>query len=177
MNEPQEERQICFTNHWLRAQPVVAGYLSSALRDGHAVDDLLQEIALILYRRYDDYDEERPFAAWALGVARIKLLEQLRSGRREPLLFRDEEVLEALGAAAERQEVVCNAQEQALRHCVEGLRDRLRQALRLRYHDDCDAAQIASRLGLSQVNVRSLLRRGRDALRECMERMLNREPA
>ena len=104
------------------------------------------------------------------------MLEYFRGHKRSDMLFQDEEVLDALASAAEERVDDCWQQEQALRHCIEGLRDRLWNALRLRYHEELSASQIAEKLGLTAVNTRSLLRRGRDALRNCMERFMQREP-
>ena len=59
-----------FMRYWTRAQPVVAGYVSSMTPDVHEADDLLQDTAVVLLRKFGEYDPGRSFVAWALGIAK-----------------------------------------------------------------------------------------------------------
>ncbi|MGZ0175038.1 MAG: hypothetical protein ACKVHE_36560 [Planctomycetales bacterium] len=43
-------------------------FVSSFLRDRVEADDALQEVALVIVERFEDWDSERPFVAWALGT-------------------------------------------------------------------------------------------------------------
>jgi RNA polymerase sigma-70 factor, ECF subfamily len=58
----QEDPQVCFMRLWTTAQPAVAGYIRSLIH-GTDADDVLQETALALFRRFADYDPARPFVA------------------------------------------------------------------------------------------------------------------
>jgi RNA polymerase sigma-70 factor (ECF subfamily) len=91
-----------FARRWLEAQPAVASFLTALVPDPHAVDDLIQEVALTVYRRLDDYDERRSFTGWALGIARYKALERWRGLDRERrMLALDPELLATLVAVGE----------------------------------------------------------------------------
>jgi RNA polymerase sigma factor (sigma-70 family) len=62
-----------------------------------------------------------------------------------------------------------HAQEQAaLKACMDGLGERLRQMLDLRYQDGLNATQIGERLRMSAEGVRMALMRGRNALARCL---------
>ena len=74
-----EARQMEFTAHWLKALPAVSSYLHSVVPDKHGVEDMIQEIALGLFRRYETFDQSRSFTGWAIGAARNKILERWRS--------------------------------------------------------------------------------------------------
>ena len=52
----------------------LATYLLAATGDPHAAEDLLQGVAATLWQELADYDQTRPFGAWAVGVARLKVL-------------------------------------------------------------------------------------------------------
>jgi len=56
--------ELQFTQMWVPVQSAVASYLAALVRDTHAVDDLLQEVAIVALRRMGDYDPQRPFIAW-----------------------------------------------------------------------------------------------------------------
>jgi RNA polymerase sigma-70 factor (ECF subfamily) len=65
----------------------------------------------------------------------------------------------------------------ALRECVEGLEGRAKKAIDLAYRVGASRGAIAVELAMQPDGVKTLLRRTREALRECVERKLNRESA
>ena len=58
-----------------------------------------------------------------------------------------------------------------LRDCLERLEGRAREALRLHYEDRRSRREIAERLSIGEDGVKSLLRRSREVLRQCVARM------
>ena len=86
-----------FLRHFLPAEPLLRSYLLAATGDVHAADDLLQEVSSVLWEKLDQYDEARPFRAWALGIARLEVLKwRQRLARSREALSGD-----TLGALAE----------------------------------------------------------------------------
>jgi RNA polymerase sigma-70 factor (ECF subfamily) len=92
-----------FTRCWTLAQPIVASYLCAAVPDFHEAEDLLQNVSIVCLRKFSDYDERRPFVAWALGMAKIELLRLRRTQMRLPLL-QDEKLLDELAFVSEELE-------------------------------------------------------------------------
>ena len=76
-------RQV--TRGWTLAQPAVAAFLTSVVRDFRERDDLLQEVAVAVLESFESYDESRPFVPWAIGIARHRVGTWLRSRRRDRL--------------------------------------------------------------------------------------------
>jgi RNA polymerase sigma-70 factor (ECF subfamily) len=58
---------------------------------------------------------------------------------------------------------------EALRECLEGLSERARLALELRYREQCTRATIADRLRLTEDGAKNLLQRAKQKLRHCIE--------
>ena len=68
------DQQEHFNQPWIRAQPTAACFVHTSIRDrGHA-EDLLQEIAMTLLRKFADYDTSKAFLPWAMGVAKFAIL-------------------------------------------------------------------------------------------------------
>jgi RNA polymerase sigma factor (sigma-70 family) len=63
---------------WTLAQPVVSSYVASLVRDFRDRDDVLQDVAVAVLDSFGNYDPARPFAAWAIGLARNQVLLYLR---------------------------------------------------------------------------------------------------
>lgn len=47
---------------WTQAQPVVGAYIASMVPDYHVRQEVLQNTAVVLVRKFAEYDEDRPFA-------------------------------------------------------------------------------------------------------------------
>lgn len=170
MEDPAGE--FAFTRLWMQAQGTVAGFIAAAVPDRHACEDLVQEVALACFRRFAHYDPQRPFVAWALGVARHKVWSRWRTLSRTPALVRDEQLLADLAEVSAGLEEECDRRATALRTCLRQVDGRAWELLRRQYHDEQTPARIADDLGLRQGHVRVLLSRIRAALRACIERQV-----
>jgi DNA-directed RNA polymerase specialized sigma24 family protein len=62
---------------------------------------------------------------------------------------------------------------EALRDCVAQLQGRPREAIDLHYRDGVGREAIAAKLEMKPDGVKSLLRRTRELLRECVQRKVN----
>jgi RNA polymerase sigma-70 factor (ECF subfamily) len=160
-----------FAGRWAEAQPHVAAYLGALLRDGNAADDLLQEVAITLWRKYAEYDPARPFLSWAIGMARLEVLAARRAAGRSIIAYHSE-LLDAVGA-----EFVAAADEadeirEALRGCLQGLGGRAMRLLRLRYEEALKPQAIAARMDIQVNAVRVALHRARAALERCIGRRI-----
>jgi RNA polymerase sigma-70 factor (ECF subfamily) len=90
-----------FARFWTGAQPVVASFIGALMPDFRDAQDLLQNVAAACLRKFNEYDPERPFTAWALGVARFEVLRLRRTQVRSPLLFNDDLVARVATACDE----------------------------------------------------------------------------
>ena len=173
LNQNDQER---FMRLWTTHQPSVAKYLHALVRDRGAAEDLLQETALVMFRRFAEYDAARSFVAWALGIARFKVMGLRRDAARSRLVF-DDEALEQFTESWVEQTPGLSERGAALETCIDRLADHARQMVRLRYFEDLNAEQIADKLGGNGAAVRVALQRIRAQLRECVERKVQTQPA
>lgn len=97
-NQPPDSH-LAFTRQFVAAQPALHGFLISLVHDSHAADDLLRELAERLWRKFGDYDANRPFIAWAIGFARLLAMEWRRKQQRL-LLPLDDDTLDRLASEA-----------------------------------------------------------------------------
>lgn len=162
-----------FTRLWTQTQPVVASYIGSLVTDFHTAEDLLQNVAIQLQRKFAEYDPHRPFVAWALGFARLEVLNLQRTQARSFLSFHPE-VVEAITSACEELTPELELRTGVLRECLKKVQGRAREALVLRYEEALSSREIAGKFSVGEVAIRVLLSRTRATLRECIERHLAR---
>lgn len=163
-----------FTQRWLQAEPPVSAYVFAAISGFHDAEDVVQQIAQELARRFEEYDPGRPFVAWALWIAKSRVIDFYRRSRRDHLVFSDE-LLKQLGEAIVQRSGQRHERREALEQCLENLPERSRRLLDMRYLDEMPASAIASATDSTTGSVRVLLTRVRGALAECIHRRLAAE--
>jgi RNA polymerase sigma-70 factor (ECF subfamily) len=154
-----------------RCERDLRAYIGAVIRDLHAREDVFQEVSVVLWKSFEDYDPARSFGAWARGIATNKMLEARRRNARFPLLF-PQETLEAILEAFEAEEPPAAEEEVALAACLRELPERSREILRWRYEAGQPCARIARQLGSTLKAVHQTLCRLRQALARCIEKRL-----
>lgn len=171
LDQKDQER---FIRLWTAHQPSVANYVHALVRDRSAAEDLLQETALLAFRKFAEYDGQRPFVAWALGIARFKVMGLRRDAARNRLVF-DDEALETFTDAWAQQSQGRSERVETLEDCIGQLASHAQVVVKLRYFEDRTAEQIAEKLGANGGSIRVTLQRIRTQLRECIERKMRLE--
>ena len=136
-------------------------------------DDLTQETFLALMRASYEDRGEAAFQAFLRKIARNQLLMfRRRSGRELDTV--QLEMAETVWSRALQNDGL----ESFLDH-LEGCRDKLEGRARLAidwfYQDGLSREQIAAQLKMKPQGIKTLLRRTRQALRDCVERGINNE--
>ena len=158
-----------FSKLWAKAYPAVRFYVTSVVPDHHAVEDIVGRISEVLIEKCDQYDEECPFEAWAIGVARYEILSYRRDKARDRLLF-DDDLIETIGDRCADVSSDMGPFEWALQRCLKSVTGRASRALDLRYGEDLRYEAIGRRLEMTAGAVRIMLHRTRETLRRCIER-------
>ena len=141
--------------------------------DPTEADDLVQETFLAVLRKGFEVRSPAQTGAYLRTVARNRLLMARRKERNAPPAV-DLEAAEAVWARVAGEDGLSDYLV-ALSHCLEqAVSPRVRRALELQYRDRASRAEIAEKLDLAVEGVKTLLRRGRSALRDCVERKLGR---
>ena len=165
---PESEHRKRFALCWTQAQPIVAAYIASGIRDRQHCEDVIQETALAIAEAFDQYDTDKPFVPWAMGVARHKLLQYYRKHNRDRLVF-DEALLSQIGERFEQQGDTAKQRHAALSACLEKLAEHAQEMIKLRYIDNLGYDQIADALGRTRAGVANSLYRSRKALAQCIK--------
>jgi len=166
------DRSERFTRLWVTAQPAIATYVRAMVPDAALAEDLVQETAVTALHRFDDFRPEGDFRAWAVGIARNKVLHSRRSYARSPVCFEPDLAERISDRVAEKADEL-HAERLLLRECIDRVEGRGREVLRLRYSDDLKPGSIAERLAMTANNVRVMLSRLRRALERCVHERLS----
>lgn len=160
-----------FAALWAKSHSTVAAFVRSLTPNSDQAEEVLQRVAVTLVRKFTDYDRQRSFSAWAIGIAKNEVLYFRRQRATDKHMFDDDlvsQVATSYQAIAEEDPA-----KEVLAGCLEQVTGRARHALLLRYFNGLTSEKIAAEMQLSSGAVRMLLCRTRMALRECIERRLN----
>ncbi len=137
------------------------------LRDRSTAEEISQEVFLELYRHLGSIESERHLTNWLRRVASQRCIDQTRRLRVRPRVGLDS--VSEPSVADREQDPLLSAK---LERLVDGLPDRARMAVILRFQEEMEIGEIAETMGMPTGSVKSTLHRALALLREKLERSL-----
>jgi RNA polymerase sigma-70 factor, ECF subfamily len=167
VDQPLAQRESTFTNLVRRHQAEIWRYLRFLGCENGQAEDLTQETFLAVLRHPPDDLGAAATRAYLRTAARNQFLTHLRRLERpQPV---DLELAESVWAEAHAGDGG-DAYLDALGECLQQLEGRAQTAIHMAYREGSSRAQIAAAMEMSEDGVKTLLRRTREILRECVER-------
>jgi RNA polymerase sigma-70 factor, ECF subfamily len=136
-------------------------------------EEIFQNTCLILWKKFDSYDPEGNFHAWACRIAYLEILQQRRTNRR--LQTFSEEALSLLADKALAHSTDLGHRQQALEECLEKLGSQDRELIEQRYYYRRTPKEIATVKTRSVYSIYRSLCRVHRALFECVQSRMARE--
>jgi RNA polymerase sigma-70 factor (ECF subfamily) len=168
-NESHDEFLRCL----IQAQPVLRRFVLARVPDFHQAEDTLQEITLVLWRKFGGFRREQSFTAWACGVARNEVLHARRAAARSRL-FLAAEIAARFDARLEAAAPEFDRRRGFLQECLQRLPGRAREAIEAKYVRNQDTEQASAALGMSVNALRILLCRVRRTIDRCLDEALRK---
>ena len=160
-----------------RERPVRA-FVRSLLPTVHDADEVMQEVGLACWRKFDDFAGDSPdeFVRWACVVARFEVLRYRRGKARDRLVLSDEAITR-LAARAEERLGRAEAERAAVGRCLDRLSGEERRLL-LSVHTPGDSvAAVAAETGQKARRLYDAVARLRDRVGRCVRSQLEPEAA
>lgn len=141
---------------YLRFSGNVYGYTRSIVTDGHAAEDITQQVFARLITAIGSYEPRAvPFSAWLLRIAHNMAIDHIRRQRSTP---------SELEWLADAESDNCNELSMEVRSAIGALPAAQREVVVLRHILGWSPPEIAERIGKSEEAVHGLHHRGRRAL-------------
>lgn len=151
--------------------PMLYAYGRSMTCDHHTAQDVVQQTALIAFRKIGFLFPEVDFGSWLKGIARREALsERRKTARWRPVL---EELLEA--AYDDPTPAAVGPEREALGECLKRLQGQAAAILTAHYFQGEKLTVIAQQRGLNDNTVRTVLHRARLVLEDCVRGRLGLE--
>lgn len=167
MVRAQDGNRQAYEDLLTRVSGLVRGFVRRRVGDAAWADDVVQECLVALHRARHTYDPTRPFAPWLFAIAQNRLVDALRVAKRRVLReLQPDAVWLTLASKPEQERDAMRAD---LRREVAALPDRQRVVIELLKFEELSVREVASRLGMSEANVKVTAHRGYRALRRRVE--------
>lgn len=174
MTAPDNPHHDTFLRLFLEHEPALRTYVRTLTPSVNDTSEVLQSIAVVMWRKFPEFDQTRNFRRWAFGVARYEALAYLRDRARDRHVF-DEALLHTLADEAAMAAPRHDVQREALAACLEKLPATQRELILEAYTEGNRIDGIAARLGRSAMSLYQLLHRIRLALLRCVQRTITTE--
>lgn len=163
-----------FVRLWTRHQGEVERYVFMMVPRPADAAEVVQEVSVALWNKWDKYDQTRPFAPWAIRFAYHEVLRWRQKQAREKLVFSDS-LLDQLNSVHESEAPFAEARKEALKSCLGKLTRQQRKWVDLRYGKHGAVNEEAKRTGMSRHKLYYALEKIRTQLLDCVDRAMKRE--
>lgn len=167
MSGSDSDRTAAFVKLLTKHQWAIEGYLMALVSPKADVDDLMQEVGLAIWNKFDQYDSSRKFLPWACGIAYIEVLRLRRKRARDPHWF-SETLLETLSSEICERVDLMQQRRDALGVCLQKLPPSDRETVQKRYYEGQSVDQLASESDTPSSTIYKRLTRIRRALHSCI---------
>lgn len=162
-----------FAELWLKSQNTLGGYVCAHVPDHAMAEDVMQEVARQATANFDQYDHDKPFLGWLIGIARQRIADAYRAQNRRPIVF-SSDIVDSFAKVYEQLEPQEDDRAEGLRICMDKLSDRHRRVLDLKYGRRQSTKDIADQVGGSPGSIDTMIYRIREALRQCINQYLEK---
>ena len=162
-----------FVKRLMEHRSMLHSFAFALIRDPHLTEDILQQVAVVLWTKYSEFTPGSDFGAWARSVAYREVLAVRRSEARAHRYMDDACAQEILAAYQRREKTVDSAtHREALRRCMGELNPDLRDMMRCRYALSMSSRQIATKFSRTAQAVDAMVYRLKKLLSECIRTRL-----
>jgi RNA polymerase sigma-70 factor (ECF subfamily) len=158
-----------FVRLFVEGQRQILRYILALVPDIDDAHEILQETAVDLWRKFDQYDPAFPFAPWACRFAFRRVLKYREQQARRVKCLSIESLTQIAAERAEKDGIL-EERRRALETCVQQLCEADRLVVEHRYSRQMSVAEIAEITGRNTAALYKALERIRRRLFECVNR-------
>jgi RNA polymerase sigma-70 factor, ECF subfamily len=165
-------RQQQFAAQFVRHDRRLFGFVITLLPNFDDAEEAYQETCMRIWTKWDDYDPDRDFLAWACGFAK-NVVRELRQKKCRAQALLSEQAMERIAEERFRMATASDAWQSQLADCVRELSPPQRDLVGRHYTGEESIKSLADELQTTPAAVYMRLSRIRRLLWECIQRAAN----
>ena len=142
-------------------------YIVKRISNYQDAEDLAANVFVAAYKHYDGFDPSRASAAtWLYMICSSRLKNYYRDRKESVSLDDEDNPIDVSSDELIEEAVLMEEQSEMVHRAVESLPERQQTIVKMRYFRNMGAAEIAAELGTTAGNVRVILNRSMEKMRE-----------
>lgn len=168
MSKEKDQNQL-FIQLLMKYQKRIYNFILLLVPNYADADDLMQETVSTMWSKFDTFQQDSNFTAWAIKIARNKILNFRRNANNKILHFSEESMTNIL---EESKEIFEKQHDRtlALQECLFKLAEYDRKLVSLRYEQDLPVKDISRLTGRSVNGLYHTMARIHKILLQCVQR-------
>ena len=163
----EDENYELFVKLLTSNEAMLRSFVRKLLPSENDVDDVMQEISITLWTKFESFDPDTNFLKWAYVISRFKVMTHRRNKGRDRLHF-DDELLNIMSEESEEESELSEMRHKAMQQCIRKLPEPKRKMLVTAYQPDMSMKDLAARMGKSAEAVYKTVSRLRVKLFDCI---------
>ena len=175
--------QVAFEQVYKLSAPTLFGIALKLMPEREQAEDVLQEAYVQIWRHADRFAPAQGAAmAWLVGIVRFRAIDRLRKERKLSERYYALDAIDEAGSDERRAieqdplvvdasdaEEMAGAKHKAIYDCLNKLDSKVRACILLALHEGYTHQELSAYIGAPLGSVKSWLRRGMVALRQCLQ--------
>jgi RNA polymerase sigma-70 factor (ECF subfamily) len=171
-SEHQSDRVSAFVNQLTACQHQIYAFILTVVPHWTDADDLMQETAEVMWRKYQDAGQITNFCAWGKGIARNKVMNFYAKKKRERILFNDS-LLDDIVEREERISSHAPKRLHALQQCLQKLKSNDLHLIQALYGHGMTIKKLAEEINRPVQGLYKAMARIHHSLLQCVRRTLS----
>jgi len=173
-NQGVAETYKAFVDNYTQARRAIYAFIYILVGNAADADDVFQEVCVVLWRRFDQFQPGTNFLAWAKQIARNLVMDLRKRRFRRRVTGLDDKTADMLAARFERIQDQIDDRIEALKHCLTRLDTNERDLLKAAYERGEPVKRIAKKAEVSVQGIYKRLGNVHGSLLRCVERTLEK---
>ncbi len=156
-----------FFNLFMSEQKRIYTFILTLLPNQFDADDVMQETAIILWNKFDEFDPNTNFLAWALTIAKFQVMGFCKTISRDKLQFNGQ-MIDRIAEKVTQRHSTFETRRQTLKKCIGKLNPEDRHLILLRYEKGLTIKEVAKQVQRPIHGMYKAMSRIHEALLNCV---------
>jgi len=163
-----------FVELFTQNEQTLRTFVRSLVPTWHDTDEIVQEVALVAWQKFAQFERGTSFLKWTCVIARFKALAYRRKFARERLAF-NEALMEVMADESAKEAEQRKWEYEALEGCLQKLPEKQRKWVTLAHAPGTSSLEMAQEMGVKPGTFYMRLNRIRNTLQLCINNSLKDE--
>lgn len=160
-----------FVELYSKEQKNIFLYILSMVHRQSDAEDIMQQTASEMWRRFDRFEKGTNFVSWGIAIAKYKILDYRRQ-KKTSRLFLSQEIYDQIIEELRKSDAYSEKMKNALQGCLGKLKEHDRKKISMHYDAGFSYSQIAKQLNTSATGIYKIMARIHTNLHKCVKQTL-----